>query len=110
MTKKLFTVEVTYKAYAWAEDKFDAEGLVSEIVDTESYSDIEIEEVDFNVLDWDLESCVYHNEKRDIQLREVLVSPRLATKVGTSNLVQVRSSVGDGQPVAEDDVDFYLEQ
>jgi hypothetical protein len=82
MTKKLFTVEVTYKAYAWAEDKFDAEGLVSEIVDTESYPDIEIEEVDSNVLDWDLESCVYHNEKRDIRLREVLVSPRLATKEG----------------------------
>jgi hypothetical protein len=41
---------------------------------------------------------------------EVLVSPRLATKGGTSNLVQVRSSVGDGQPVAEDDVHLYLEQ
>ena len=80
MTKKLFAVEVTYKAYAWAEDKFDAEGLVSEIVDTESYPDIEIEEVDSNVLDWDLGSCIYHNENRDIRLREVLVSPRLATR------------------------------
>ena len=29
---------------------------------------------------------------------------------GTSNLAQVRSSVGDHQPLAEDDVDLYLEQ
>jgi hypothetical protein len=72
MTKKLFAVEVTYKAYAWAEDKFDAEGLVSEIVDTESSPDIDIEEVNSNVLDWDLGSCIYHNERRDIQLRDVL--------------------------------------
>jgi hypothetical protein len=29
---------------------------------------------------------------------------------GTSNLAQVRSSLGVCQPVAEDDVDLYLEQ
>jgi hypothetical protein len=82
MTKKLFVVEVTYKAYAWAEDKFDAEGLVHEIVDTESSPDIDIEEIDSNVLGWDLGSCIYHDEKRDIRLREVLVSPRLAISEG----------------------------
>jgi hypothetical protein len=85
MTKKLFVVEVTYKAYAWAKDKFDAEGLVDEIVDTESSPDIDIEEIDSNVLGWDLGSCIYHDEKRDIRLREVLVSPRLATRKGDFN-------------------------
>jgi len=72
MTKKLFAVEVTYKAYAWAEDQFDAENLVSEIVDSESYPDIQVNEVDSNVLGWDFGCCVYHNERRDIQLRDVL--------------------------------------
>jgi hypothetical protein len=78
MTKKLFAVEVTYKAYAWAEDKFDAEGLVSEIVDTESSPDIDIEEVNSNVLDWDLGSCIYHNNTGDILLSEVLANVKLA--------------------------------
>jgi hypothetical protein len=74
MTKKLFAVEVTYKAYAWAEDKFDAENLASEIVDSEFYPDIQVNKVDSNVLGWDFGSCVYHNERRDrdIQLRDVL--------------------------------------
>jgi hypothetical protein len=72
MTKKLFAVEVTYKAYAWAEDKFDAESLASEIVDNESYPDIEVDEVNSNVLGWDLGCCVYHDESGDIQLRDVL--------------------------------------
>jgi hypothetical protein len=80
MTKKLFAVEVTYKAYAWAEDKFDAEGLVSEIVDTESYPDIEIDEVDSNVLGWELECCVYHDEGGDIQLRDVLFTSQAPTR------------------------------
>jgi hypothetical protein len=74
MTKKLFAVEVTYKAYAWAEDKFDAENLASEIVDTEPDPDIQVDEVDSNVLGWDLGCCVYHDEGGDIQLRDVLVT------------------------------------
>ena len=79
MTKKLFAVEITYKAYAWAEDKFDAENLASEIVDTESYPDIEIDEVDSNVLGWELECCVYHDEGGDIQLRDVLFPSQVPT-------------------------------
>jgi hypothetical protein len=79
MTKKLFVVEVTYKAYALAEDQFDAENLVSEIVDTESYPDIQIDEVDSNVLGWDLGCCVYHDEGGDIQLRDVLTSSKAPT-------------------------------
>jgi hypothetical protein len=72
MTKKLFAVEVTYTAYAWAESKFDAENLSYEIVDTESYPDIQVDEVDSNVLGWDLGCCVYHHGGGDIQLRDVL--------------------------------------
>jgi hypothetical protein len=80
MTKKLFAVEVTYKAYAWAEDKFDAENLASEIVDTELDPDIQVDEVDSNVLDWDLGCCVYHGEGGDIQLRDVLVTSQAPTR------------------------------
>jgi len=79
MTKKLFAVEVTYKAYAWAEDKFDAENLASEIADTESDPDIQVDEVDSNVLGWDLGCCVYHDEGGDIQLRDVLVTSQTPT-------------------------------
>ncbi len=60
MSKKLFAVEVTYKAYVLAEDTFDAENFVSEITDTESYPDVQVDEVDSNVLGWDLGCCIYH--------------------------------------------------
>jgi hypothetical protein len=80
MTKKLFAVEVTYKAYAWAEDKFDAESLVSEIVDSESYPDIEVDEVYSNVLGWDLACCIYHEGGGDIQLRDVLFTSQAPTR------------------------------
>jgi hypothetical protein len=72
MTKKLFAVEITYKAYAWAEDEIEAEGLVSDIVDTESCPDIVISEATSNVLGWDLDCCVYHEGSSDVRLREVL--------------------------------------
>jgi hypothetical protein len=80
MTKKLFTVEATYKAYAWAEDEFDAENLVSEIIYKEDYPDIQVNEVDSNVLGWDLKCYVYHNERRDIQLRDVLFTSQAPTR------------------------------
>jgi len=80
MTKKLFAVEVTYKAYAWAKDEFDAENLVSEIIYNEDYPDIQVNEVDSNVLGWDLKSYVYHNERRDIQLRDVLFTSPSPTR------------------------------
>ncbi len=67
MTKKLFAVEITYKAYAWAEDEIEAEDLARDIVDTESYPDIVISEVNSNVL-----GCVYHEGSSDVRLREVL--------------------------------------
>lgn len=49
-TKKLFAVEITYKAYAWAEDEIEAEDLARDIVDAESYTDIVISEATSNVL------------------------------------------------------------
>jgi hypothetical protein len=70
-TKQLFAVEITYKAYAWAEDEIEAEGLVSDIVNTEEPS-IVISEVNSNVLGWDLDCCVYHEGSSDVRLREVL--------------------------------------
>ena len=80
MTKKLFAVEVTYKAYAWAENKFDAENLASEIVDTEPDPDTQAYEVNSNVLGWDLACCVYHYEGGDILLRDVLVTSQSPTR------------------------------
>jgi len=74
MTKKLFAVEITYKAYVWAEDRLDAERFVSEIVDTEEKPDIQVDEVDSNVLGWDLECCVYHDESNNICLRDVFTA------------------------------------
>jgi len=71
-TKKLFAVEITYKAYAWAEDEIEAEDLARNIVDTESYPDIVISEVNSNVLGWDPDCCVYHEGSSDVRLREVL--------------------------------------
>jgi hypothetical protein len=71
-TKKLFAVEITYTAYAWAEDEIEAEGLAQEIVDTESYPDIVISEATSNVLGWDLDCCVYHDGRSEVRLREVL--------------------------------------
>jgi hypothetical protein len=71
MTKKLFAVEITYTAYAWAEDEIEAEDLVSDIVDTEEPS-IVISEATSNFLGWDLDCCVYHEGSSDVRLREVL--------------------------------------
>lgn len=71
-TKKLFAVEITYKAYAWAEDEIEAEDLARDIVDTESYPDIVVSEATSNFLGWDLDCCVYHGGSSDVRLREVL--------------------------------------
>ena len=82
MAKKLFTVEVTYKAYAWAEDETEAEDLKSEIVNTEDFPDVLVMEAKSNVLGWDPKCYVYHNESGDIMLRDVLVDsqePRRGT-------------------------------
>jgi hypothetical protein len=82
MSKKLFAVEITYKAYVLAEDTFDAENFVSEITDTESYPDVQVDEVDSNVLGWDLGCCIYHDEGGDIQLRDVLFPSQTPTSEG----------------------------
>lgn len=79
MTKKLFAVEVTYKAYAWAEDKYEAEDLKSEIVDTEDSPEVLVTEVQSNILGWDPKCYVYHNEEGDIMLRDVLVDSQKPT-------------------------------
>jgi hypothetical protein len=72
MTKKLFIVEITYQAYAWVEDSSEAEEMAREIVNTEDYPDVLVTEAKSNTLGWDLKSCVYHNDKKDIMLRDVL--------------------------------------
>lgn len=79
MAKKLFAVEVTYKAYAWAEDKYEAEDLKSEIVDTEDFPEVLVTEAKSNILGWDPKYYVYHNEEGDIMLRDVLVDSQRPT-------------------------------
>ena len=79
MTKKLFAVEVTYKAYAWVEDEAEAEDLKSEIVDTEDFPEVLVTEAESNILGWDPKCYVYHNEEGDIMLRDVLVDSQKPT-------------------------------
>jgi hypothetical protein len=72
---KLFALEITYKAYVWAERESHAEDFVSEIVNTEDYSDIDIQETNTNVLGWNGNCCVYHAGSGDLLLKDVLVAP-----------------------------------
>ena len=73
MSKKLFAVEVTYKAYAWVEDKPEAIDFAYEIVRTECF-DVDAYEISSNIFGWHPKAYVYHNGDEDIQLKEVLVN------------------------------------
>jgi hypothetical protein len=59
MENKLFVVEATCKAYVLAEDYFEAQDLVSDIVETEDPV-VDAHKVRTNFLGWHLECCVYH--------------------------------------------------
>lgn len=78
MTKKLFAVEITHRAYAYVEDEHEAADLASEICDTEDYPDVFATEVTSNIFGWDPACCIYHNEEGDIRLSEVLPTPSLS--------------------------------
>ena len=80
MTKKLFAVEITYKAYAWVENSYEAEEMAREIVSTEDFPEILITEPTSNILAWDPKCCVYHNDKGDIMLRDVLANSQKPLK------------------------------
>lgn len=76
MAKKLFVREITYRAYVYAEDGFEASDYDIEIVsDSLTPSESLTELVDPkrpNPLRWDLDCCVYHSGSGDITLRELL--------------------------------------
>jgi hypothetical protein len=73
--KKLYVVEVTYCAYVWAKDGANAEAFADYIVRTEEPS-VESDPVTIghNPLAWNRKRLVYHAEKHDIELGEVLDS------------------------------------
>jgi len=74
MTKKLFAVKIVYEAYVWAEDDAEACDMHNEIADTEDFPRVSAVEVERNILGWDPRSCVYHNDRGDILLRDVLAN------------------------------------
>jgi hypothetical protein len=80
MAKKLFAVEIVYKAYAWAEDEAEACDMHNEIARTEDFPRVTAVEVESNVLGWDPKCCVYHSDSGDIELRDVLVNTQTIYK------------------------------
>lgn len=72
MANKLFLVEITYRAYALAADRYGAEDLAREIARTEDYPDVSVVEATSNVLGWDPECLVYNSGGDDITLGSVL--------------------------------------
>lgn len=76
MTKnKLYVVEVSFTAFAWAESSEEAEDFADEIVATEDSATVEATETDINSLGWDLDALVYHKGGVELRLRDVLYSP-----------------------------------
>lgn len=71
MSKKLYELTVEYKAYVWAEDRWEAEDLASEVIDTEDPTVTVFETRSTNTLGWTDETCVYHNDEGDVYLRDV---------------------------------------
>lgn len=75
MTKSLFIVEVTYKAYVWAEDFEAAEDFADEIVRTEDYSEVNSHPVSRDELGWSGRALVYHDGDGDLLLKDLLSEP-----------------------------------
>jgi hypothetical protein len=73
MTNKLYVVEVSYKAYVWAENDTDAVDMADEIVKTEEHPIIIIQEATRNTLGWKEHFLVYHSGDEEISLE--LVAP-----------------------------------
>lgn len=71
MSKKLYELTVEYKAYVWAEDEWEAQDLVSDVVDTEEPTVSVFETRGTNTLGWTDETCVYHDDTEDVYLRDV---------------------------------------
>lgn len=70
--KQLFVVEVTYRAYVFADDASDAREFINEIKDTELENDVIISKVDSNVLDWPTHFLVYTDSDKEIDLHTAL--------------------------------------
>lgn len=70
--KELFVVEVTYKAYVFADDASDARGFIDEIKDTEEYHSVSTTKVHTNELNWPLHSLVYTDSNEEIDLHTAL--------------------------------------
>lgn len=70
--KQLFVVEVTYKAYVFADDVSDAREFIDEIKDTEQFDFYNIRKVDKNVLGWPIHALVYTDSDEEIDLHTAL--------------------------------------
>lgn len=71
MTNKLYVVEVSYKAYVWAESDTDAVDMADEIVKTEDHPIIILREAQKNTLGWKENCLVYHSGDEEITLESV---------------------------------------
>jgi hypothetical protein len=69
--KKLYVVEVTYRAYVWAEDEDNAEEFASEITADEE-PEVSADQVrsGTNPLNWGKPCLVYHDERYAMELGE----------------------------------------
>jgi hypothetical protein len=70
MTNKLYVVEVSYKAYVWAENDTDAVDMADEIVKTEDPT-VSAMETQRNTLGWQEHCLVYHSGDEEISLEFV---------------------------------------
>jgi len=72
MEKKLYLVEVSYQAYAWAENDYEAEDFANEIVHNERPS-LCVEEVGErkNPLSW-REHCLVYTNGEEISIGKII--------------------------------------
>ena len=81
MTKKLFYVEITKSGWVLAEDKFDAESYVDEIIDCENNPRITVSgynTVTLKESEWSRDCLVYHDiMDEDDTLKEIRLGQAL---------------------------------
>lgn len=80
MTKELFYVEITKSGWVLADDKFDAESFVDEIIDCELNADITVssyEKVILKETGWSRDCLVYHDIMGENDLKEITLGQAL---------------------------------
>jgi hypothetical protein len=75
---KIYRVSIQYEALVLAEDQYDAEDYVDDIIDNE-HKDISIKELDFNrpklfflPPGWSVNTLIYHPDSNDLTVDDAI--------------------------------------